>query len=749
MRYEYSGILKTILKAPDASVREALDCVEFHADDLAHWNVRDLESDREWLNIPAHRGRVDGGVRLVGRFDEVRLIDLLPPDDPRFWVPLGSLGWNDSRFPIDLGRYPIAEVTYRCTTEHAKPVWLWTYPGGLHVDALPVAQEWMRVARRIPHFGYPKQLDALIFRLFSTTRTTESIEIQSVRFRAMSQAEREACQRDEARLSPLREPKRYPVLSEFLPLGVWTDAEVARRCADLLELTFSEYWALAFEDLVTHHHNCIAIEHTERLSESEWQELITLAEAYGIRLAVMHNFDLESDDAALRREIDQRIRPYAGSDQVFSWSPRTEPSEIDFPRLMQVKQWIEEIDANHPVTVITEHPSSFPLYGPFFSAAGIDHYTSHAPWEMGEIVRSHLKLGTGQQFWVLGPTFMYATGTPEWSTSPELRLMVNLAFANGARGWFSYAYHNEPMWVSGSMQRTLTGPFLMFSDLWIELDRRMERLLALAPLLLSTQPAPLPRDWFTESKSADTLALLPEGVPPTSSFRLKGPDFNLYVVVSNDVRGMSSLNVNIPRETLRGMEIYDLTDFIGNRTWAPMALQRHIEMFPGQAQSVIVAPREVCERCRDVIARRLIEDDRRQLAFNLNLAHTYQLDTGPVEELLASVGDEPLHGLEVMDRARDLLVDMMYGLPAIRDTRSRIIEATAAVCACDGVLCRLMTRGRVDLARDWGAKVVPIAREITHLRLDLRRGKARTAIEQSADVARRAIALLRDIRALE
>ncbi len=749
VNYEYSGYLKTILYAPDSAERDHLEYVEFTSDDISKWTTHDLDSEREWNKIPVHRSRTEDGVRLVGRFEDVRKMDTIAINDPSFWVPLGTVGWSDPRFPIDVNRYPIAEVTYRCTSDNAVPVWVWTYPGGIHVDSLPPSRQWVTLARRIPHNGVPSQIDALIFRLFSTTRTTESFEVASVRFRSMSAAEAEACEKDRQRLEKLGAPRRYPILDSFLPQGVCMDAETARRNAELLGISLGEYWDLALEDIVTHHHNCIAMENVDRLTIGEWNELLAHAETFEVKIAATLDLRLDDDSQDLHDLIDARIKPYTESPAVLAWSLRREPPEIDFQNMLKVKRWVEEADSNHPVSVITRHPSAYPLYAPHVPVAGINHFISHSPWALGDLVRVHAPLTKGQQFWMVGPAFIYATGTPEWSTCPEMRLMVNLAFANGAKGWFSYAYHNDPIWVTGSCQRTLTGPFLMFSDLWLELDRRMDGIGALAPLLLQARPAPMPPEWFTANATSDDMTVLPEGVPPTSCYRLRGPDFNLFIVVSNDVRGMESLNINILPATLSGNQIVDLTDFVRMRVWEPMKLHRHLEMFPGQAQIVIVAKPEVCELWRDVVAERLVEDDKRQLEFNLKLARTYSLGIGTIEEHLRQADkDDPMANLATMDTVRDELVDLMYNSPAIRDTRSKIIEACAGICACDGVLCRMIGRGKVDLAKEWGLKVIPLAREITHLRLELRRGRGANVLTHCEDVVQRTLSLLSEIRAL-
>ncbi len=748
--YEYSGYLSTILDAPNAAIRDSLEHVAFSADDIAHWSTKDVESDKEWKRIPVTRARVDDAVKLTGRFEEVRKMDSIPRDDPSFWVPLSTLDWKDQRFPIDVQRLPIIEITYRCTSDNAHPFWVWLYSGGQCIDALPRTRQWRTLAHRINHWGVPQRVDTFIFRLFSTTRTTESCEIASIRFRAMSQEENDACERDRVELETTQHVRSYPILDEFMPLGTCMNAETVRRTSELMGVSMAEYWWLAMEDLVTHHHNCILIENIERMTHLERTEMLSYAERYGIKIVPSLDLPVRDDPQAVRELIDTHIKPLAHSNAILAWNLRREPPEGDFQGLLRAKVMVEEIDADHPVTVITRRPSAYPLYAPFFSVSGMSHYTSHASWEVGDIVRTHAPLAGGQQFWLLGPAFIYATGTPEWSSSPEMRLMINVAFLNGARGWFSYAYHNDPIWMGGSIQRTLTGPFLMFSDLWLELDRRMERYNAIAPLLLQTHPARLPKEWYVQSESSDDFALVPAGLPPTSSFRLRGPDFNLLCVASNDVRGMSSLNIHIPRESLLpGHEMIDLTDFVLNRTWTPMNLNRHIEMFPGQAQIVLMAEEKVCARWRDTLAQRLVDDDRNQLSFNLALAQTYGLDTGQVEVLFQrSVAGDPLQNLESMDRAYDMLIDLMYSAAPIRETRSRIIEASSAVCACDGALCRLIAKSKVDLAKEWGLKLIPLAREITQLRLELRRGKGQEVLTFAEDLSKRTLDILKEIRTL-
>ncbi len=747
--YGYAGLLGELLGATAEPQGEDAPGVTFSHKDLGSWATRDLPSERDWQGIPAQRIREADSVRLQGRFDDVRRLESLSADQPGFWVSLGTLGWKDERFPIDLTQYPVVEITYRRLTENAFPHVAWTYPNGFNVVRLPRTTSWRTVARLVSREGFPERLDAFFIRLYSNARTTEAMEVRSVRFRALTDVERSALEQNALEIDSATPPLHYPVLDEFLPLGAKMDAATGRRLAELLGVSFAEYWDLAIEDIILHHHNTIMLDNVSQLTRSEWMELVACAEKHRVKLVVQHDMGASDDAEDWRDAIETHIRPLAQSDTVLAWGLWPDAQEARLSDYLTMRAMVQEVDTRHPVAAMTRYPGALRDYAPHSAVAGVSYLASHAPLELGGMVRAHAPLLRGQQFWVEGPTVVYGTGSPEWNSCPELRLMVNLAFANGARGWLNNCYHNDPIWAGGTCERSLTGPFLAFSDLWSELDILMGRFMALAPMFLHSRPAGFSKKAFKAIAKPGENALLPEGVEATTTYRLQGSDYSLYILVSNDTRGMASVSVEIPRESLRGLEVYDLTDFVTTRTWAPMALERHVEMFPGQARIVLAGEPPVCAWWRDSISWRLIEDDRRRMAFAMDMARTHGLDTSEIESLIRSVGDRgDVMKLAAMDRAQDMAVNLLYDAKDITAVRTAIIDATAAICACDGGLCRLVGAGKADEAHVWGLKAIPLAREITHLRLELRAGRAHAAADQAQDVAVRAKKLMKEVRAL-
>jgi len=749
MVYEYSGYLKTVLGAPDPAEFENLESVVFSADDIARWSYQDLPADLEWQHTPVNSTRTEQGVRIEGRFNDVRQIDNLAADDPSFWVPLSSLATRDDRFPVDASRYPIVELTYRCTSSNARPAWLWTYPGGQSFDGLTPVQEWRTIARLVQYYDFPSQINAVILRLYSISRTVESFEVQSVRFRAMSAAESEVCARLETTLREQGEPRKYKILDEFMPVGTYMDAGSSKRLAAMLGISLNEYWSLVFEDIVRHNHNSVALERIDRLTAEEWKSLLKLAEKFEVKFFAIYNLPLGTPHGYIQEFVDTHIKPYADSRAILAWSLHDEPPEHGFQNLLQARPHMEQADPNHPLAVILREPNAFPLFARFFPASGIAQYRSHAPWQVAEMVRTHQPLSAGQQFWFVAPGFIYATDTPAWHSCPEMRLMMNLAFSNGARGWFTFAYHNDPIWIRGSCQRSLTGPFLTFSDLWSELSQRLEQYNALAPLFLEATPEEAPETWFGSKSRAHANAQLPEGISPSSVYRLRGPDFQLHCVVSNDVREMTTVHLDLSAPGGAETALYDLSDFVHSRRWEPMPARRHMETFPGQLHIILSAAPEVCERWRDVISERIIQNDRRQLSFDMPLAAAYGVDTGGIEALMDSAAGLPgRDALHIMSQAREAVLNALYepGQPAA--SRSSLIQVSAAICACDGTLCRLLGFGKTDQARQLGFKVIPLARELTHLRLELRQGRGAEILDHCQSLVQRAAEVLAEIRSL-
>ena len=749
MDYVYSGFLKSLLSAPDAEIRDSLDHLEFSASDLQQWKLTDREDEKEWRMAPARLEKHEETVVLEGSFEDVRPIDNLADDDPRYWVPLSPRGLGDGRFPIDLARHPVIEITYRCLSPKTYPACVLEHAGGSYLARLKPSREWRTLCRKVCHFDFPSQIENLTLRVYSTARAKARVEFKAVRFRTLSAAEEEALAKQAKLFQEKRPPKSYPLLDEFLPFGVYMKAGSAKRLAETMEISFSDYFRLAFEDIARHHHNAVALEEMDQVSTGEWQKLLDIASARGIRILAMHEWPLDEFDAKAGGLIATHISPYSESKAVLGWSIVHTPQEHHMKTLLKARGLIEQADPNHPLVALMRESSAYALYAPFFAASGAAHLKSRAPWTLGTVVGNHAPLCGGRQFWTTAATYTDATDTPEWNTCPEMRLMLNQAFGHGARGWFAASYQNDPVWVGGHCQRTLTGPFLTFSDLWSELGNRVERFSAMAPVILNSALTETPEVELNISWRPHARSKLSPEIPAIEWNAFQGPDYELVYVINNDTDEVTPVNIEVPSNLPKGVEVYDITDFVRSRAWAPMERQRHIEMFPGQGQIIFIAPAKVCDHWRGIMIEAIEADDRRQLGMDMDIAHGYNLDLCEVQRLLddAERGD-PLHNLLKTRQARDLLIDTLYGSPHYAQARSEIIQASAGICGCDGTLCRLLGMGKVEQARELGLKVLPLTRQMAQLRLQLRQGHGKDIQEQCSELSAKTLKLMAEIRAI-
>ncbi|HDP34665.1 MAG TPA: hypothetical protein ENN29_06090 [Candidatus Hydrogenedentes bacterium] len=710
------------------------DQVFFDAGDLEQWKSEDDASEKEWVGVPVRKRRTDEGLALLAHFEDIRRIDNLNRNEPRYWAPLSVTGESDPRFPLDCIRYPVVEITYRCDTSHAYPACQWTYPGGEHLVYLESERDWQTAALLIPYKQFPPVLTRFSIRLYGSWRTTESIEIASIRFRALLPGEEEVIRDFDASISKAPPPRHYPALDNFLPFGVYMNAETAAQLSDALDISIFDYWRLALEDVARHHHNCVVVESFQSLSHEDRLVLFDLAENFGLRLIPTFDWPMERFDEEGDALVESCIKPYADSQAVLAWNVLDAPPPQTFRAFLEARDKIAAVDANHPMAVHMRQADIFPLFAPFFAVSGFSHFKSGAPWALGDALRAHLPLMSGQQFWVTAPAFVYASDAPDWNTSPQLRLMLNTALANGARGWLAHTYHNTPVWVDGHYQRSLTGPFLTFSDLWAELGNRVERLSVMAPLLLSARPAPPPEFMRVDiSVQKHPKSHLRNGMSLLSTLWLQGPDYYLFYIINNDTDQVASVNMTLPDNLPDGMNVFDTSAMVRMRAWAPSDKQRHFEMFPGQGQLFLIGTLEVCEAWRDVIARRILDADRRQAQVDMELARQYGLDIDDIAAVICAKDGAPsIEKLGHVHAARERLFNRIYATPAICETRQLLIKTSSILCGCDGALSALYGSGRADTAHEMGVRVIPLAQQLTKLRIKLRKG-AGTDIKRDAE----------------
>ncbi|NLV41839.1 MAG: hypothetical protein GXY15_11510 [Candidatus Hydrogenedentes bacterium] len=732
----------------DPPSSEEVACVTIGAKALAEWPLSDDPAEKAWRDVSALKELGARGLVLSGDFTGIRRIDNLDEEKPGFWAPLSSLDAGEQRpFPLSTGRFPILEITYKFLSSRAHAELVCFYSGGECVHRLDHASDWTTAAVLLHHRGFPDSVTGVAVRLYAHKRTEESIEIESLRFRAMTPAEKEAWKSSCTAEARRKAPPGVAAPADFFPFGVFLNAATARKLADLMEIPFADYWRLALEDIARHHHNCVVVEKAEALGRGYGKELESLAQSLNIKVVPLFGMPLSSPERLWKRLADTLVKDFASSRDVLAWGISEAPDESDVDQWRRFCNAFRNADTTHPLTTPFRHPGTLPAFSSCMDVDWFHFFKSYCPWKIGGAVRAHLAVGEGRALWVTAPAFVDASGAPEWSSGPEMRLMINQALASGARGFFTYAYHNSPLWDGGHCERSLTGPFLTFSDLWAELGNRVERFSAMAPLFLNSVPNDgEPPFKLGLSSRANPRSRVPADMPLVQVLWMRSPDFHLCYLVSNDADQSVSVNLEFPSFLPNGMEIYDVTAFVRSRIWAPAEKTRHLEMFPGQGQLLLVGDPEGCSRWRDIIAERILEEDRRQVMVDIDLARKYRLDVADIETtILDAPPGAPLEALLHVHAARDRLTNLIYTTPTLTEARSMLIKASSIVCGCDEALSALYGAGKKDSAHELGVKVEPLAKNLTQLRLRLRRGYGTSVARSCGELVNKGTAVLKEI----
>ena len=642
-------------------------------------------------------------------------------------------------------RYPVLEVEVRNVDLRGQFKVACFYPGGEFLFTLPIDQQWHTFGMLVgPEF--PREVTALSLRCYGAWRETGTVEVRRVGFRALEPEEQRQLTDFKTRCATSPGvPSALSLPEGFFPFGVFLDAEAAARLGDIMDISFHDYWRLALEDIARHHHNCVVLENAEKMGPELGAQLVDQAQGYGIRL--IPSFSALPDPAApdARARVEHLTGAFRNHPAIAAWAVSRLPEDNVCAWWQGLQRIFQELRATQPLLCSAEHPGNVEMLSRATSVFWFHCFKSGVPWHVGKAVAVHVRQKGHRALWFTAPAFTRASGAPSWSTCPAMRLMLNLGLANGIDGWFSHAYHHVPSWLQGPLERSLTGPFQTFSDLWTELGNRLERLTSLAPVFQAVQPVDTAPAGFSCEARRHAQSTLSASIPPVSTFWLAGEQIWLCHVVNNDLMQVTSVTLTFPDAFGPDSAMYDLTHFVRNRVWNPVRSPRHLEMFPGQGQVFLVASRAIAADWRDRIAAQILAADQRQVLVDLDLARQYITNLEETEEVLTGMSAHPLADLVRVHTARERLINMIYACPDLYETRSALIEASSLLCACDEALARLHAMGRTEAAHDFGMRALPFARQLTSYRLRLRRGEGRSISGPCRQLVHAIYALLCDI----
>lgn len=754
--YIYKGLLNKIKEPPTLEEREKCSSITFYAEDLMKWSLEDDPGEEEWKGIPIKRmvEEIDGEkvFRWTGDFSGLRRLNFLKDmERPSFWVPLSTRTSSVPHFPITQNRHPIVEITYRMQYGKCLPAWTWHYTTGQFFEFLDMDFKWITVARAWCFNSFPRKMENFALRLYSFTRTKETMYIRSIRFREPTEKEKNLLNKKDILQLGSEKPIHYPALENFFPIGAYINANTAKNMSHLLKIDLSSYLDLLFEDMSLHYHNVAFVEKFYDFLPGDQEVLFETSRKHNIKLIISLEeetvFLEPTKTASFIKEKEHSIKRYATEDNLFGWVIKENPSDAEVDAYIQIKKKIEQIDEKHPVIYFTREANAFPLYSQFSSVAGISHWKSKNPWELGHVLKTHMKFINGQHLWAIGPAFVFGSGAPIWNSSPEMRLMINLAISSGARGWLSYTYHNIPLWSGGECQRSLTGPFLTFSDVWQELGGRLGRFYSLASLVTSAKPTN-PPDFAPDIQSRKhPRSRCPDNVDILIHTWMKGENFWLFYLVNQDTSEVTGVNVNFRSALPEQYRVYDATQFVRSYQWEELPLSFHREMFPGQGQIMLIATPEECRRWGDVIMQRIFDYIEQQISINVELLKPYLSSVEKITDKVKGLKEkQSIDTLRKMVEIKNEVTNTIYSTEDIYKVRGKLFETGAILCACDGVLCRLLSEGKNTVVEKYKEEVLKLASEFIEYRIGVREGKGKKFLTYIEKTSERLSTILQELR---
>jgi len=717
------GILKHLRTNLNRPPESSIERVRFDVDALKDWQVGDDPAEPEWKAVHGKVSHREDAIRISAYFENTRRIDIIDRNEPRFWFAVSSPA--DPPLSVDVSRYAVLEVEARNENLRGQFKVACFYPGGEFLFTLPIDHDWHTFGMLVgPRF--PREVTALSLRCYGAWRETGTVDVRSVGFRVLEEEEARQLGRLDVLCANPPVADAPPALPDgFFPFGVFLDAEASARLGDIMDISFHDYWRLALEDIARHHHNCVVLEHAEKMGPELGAQLLEQARGYDIRLIPSFSSPPDPDAPEAQAQVEHLTGAFRNHPNIAAWACGRLPEDNVCAWWQGLQKLFRDLRVTQPLLCCAEHPGNVEMLSRSTPVFWFHFFKSGIPWEASQAVATHERQKGHRALWFTAPAFTRASGAPEWYTCPAMRLMLNLALANGVDGWFTHAYHHVPSWLQGNLERSLTGPFQTFSDLWTELGNRLERLTSLAPVFQAVRPVDSPPVGFSHEAVKHAQSALDVSIPPVSVFWLAGDDILLCHVVNNDLMQVTSVTLHFPTDFGPDTVVYDLTYFVRNRVWNPVRSPRRLEMFPGQGQVFLVASKDTAAYWRDRIASQILAADQRQVLVDLDLARQYITNLEETEQALTGVSANPLADLVRVHTAREKLVNMIYACPDLYETRSALIEISALLCACDEALARLHASGKSEAAHDFGMRALPFARQLTGYRLLLRRGAGR------------------------
>ena len=193
-------------------------------------------------------------------------------------------------------------------------------------------------------------------------------------------------------------------------------------------------------------------------------------------------------DLPLRKAFAEKY-----GDVLLAYDYSDEPGPEYIPLYMHLQSVLRTADPAHPsLTILNLNQTAFLPYMPIYYG---DEYPirnrrqgGRNPWSMAQSVRGCAE-STRAPVWVMLPAFGgYEEYTWHLPTGPEMRLMIYLAVANGAKGVTFHGSFSPPCWrYNQYYTHTAIDSWGAASDAWQAMGEAGRQVTAIGPSLLRTE----------------------------------------------------------------------------------------------------------------------------------------------------------------------------------------------------------------------------------------------------------------------
>ena len=274
----------------------------------------------------------------------------------------------------------------------------------------------------------------------------------------------------------------------FLPIGVFT-AGLSKKDIDAL-ISGGVNCALPYGSMSLSFHNKQSIDNTREVLDycaGENLKIIFSGKDIGsnTRYAVNEWYGVKGQDAI----ISKLVKSFKDHPAILAWYINDEQPVSEVPRLTKMRQLYNKLDPDHPTYGLDYKYESLPMCGSTADIFGIDYYPigKNKPYSLirNEYAMKQLKK-LALPMWVV-PQMMnmgafYAANQKDCAekfrnpTEDEMRSMVLLEVAYGAKGFIFYHYDYLKSWKL---------PKDNFQKTWPEFCGAVKTLHELTPFILS------------------------------------------------------------------------------------------------------------------------------------------------------------------------------------------------------------------------------------------------------------------------